>query len=410
MRLFQIFFTVICLSPLFSPAQEFNIPVLLGPQINSPSEEISPLLSPDGNTLYFVRAYDQKNIGGQIGGMDIWTAKRNNQQQWEQATNQIQWNNKGNNAVIGIGKDGNVLYLLNAYKNKNGIVFSKLLSGKWTDPQLIPIQGIDKTDFVGFYMSPSFDVLLISKNGRDSFGQEDLYITIKDSFDRWSEPVNLGPTINTSGFEISPFLSEDKKRLYFSSNGREGYGDADIFVSERLYDSWVVWSRPRNLGPGINSEKFDAYFSIYQDSVCFFSSNRNSVLADIYKTTVKSQQTDILKDSINRIIQDAQKLLSDLKESPDLLTKSLVVNIPVNATSLDRQLNTFLRSFELSKVKHIEVACYAGTETEQIKQNQTDVISYFTQRGIARENLVLSSAVKKQKDNDYMEIKIYVQE
>jgi hypothetical protein len=102
----------------------------------------------------------------------------------------------------------------------------------------------------------------------------------------WSKPKNLGSAVNTSGFEISPFLSQDKKRLYFSSNGHKGLGDADIFYCDRLYNSWDTWSTPRNLGEKLNSKNFDAYFAVYGDSLAYFSSNRNGKYSDVYRVRV----------------------------------------------------------------------------------------------------------------------------
>jgi hypothetical protein len=123
-------------------------------------------------------------------------------------------------------------------------------------------------------------------NAPDSKGEEDLYITIKDAKGNWSKVKNLGPAINSTGFEIAPFLSADKQRLYFSSSGHDGYGDSDIYFSDRLYSSYETWSTPRNLGQTINTTGFDAYFSIYGDSLAFFSSNRNGGRSELYSTKV----------------------------------------------------------------------------------------------------------------------------
>ena len=150
---------------------------------------------------------------------------------------------------------------------------------------------------------------------QDGYGEEDLYVTTRDSVGHWSRPINLGTTINTKGFEISPFLSADKKRLFFASNGHPGFGDADIFFSERLYDSWEVWSAPRNLGENLNSKGFDAFFSIYGDSVAYFSSNRSGGLADIYTAKVAPQAAPV-KDVAGR------QYLSD-KEIQDLFGAKL---------------------------------------------------------------------------------------
>ena len=96
----------------------------------------------------------------------------------------------------------------------------------------------------------------------------------------WSSPQHMGDALNTSGFEISPFLSPGNDTLFFSSNGLGGQGDADIFYSVRQ-GGWDQWSTPKNLGNVINSPKFDAYFS-YSGDQAFWSSNRDGELSDIY--------------------------------------------------------------------------------------------------------------------------------
>jgi outer membrane protein OmpA-like peptidoglycan-associated protein/tetratricopeptide (TPR) repeat protein len=64
---------------------------------------------------------------------------------------------------------------------------------------------------------------------------------------------NLGPGINTPGDENSPFLHHDGKTLYFSSNGHQGMGGMDLFISRK--DTAGDWSKPLNMGYPINSEK-----------------------------------------------------------------------------------------------------------------------------------------------------------
>ncbi|WP_157493960.1 PD40 domain-containing protein [Fulvivirga imtechensis] len=292
----------------------FDEPVKLGSAINSSAEEIMPLISPDGMHLYFTRAFHKENIGGEFAGMDIWVAERDEKGQWKEATNRLNsLNNRDNNAVIGLRADSKVVYMLNSYSNKRGVAFSKKLNGKWGAPEIIEVPGIAKMDFIGFYMNPTYDVLLISMKGDKSYGNEDLYVSLKNSRGQWQPPVNLGATINTSGFEISPYLSADGKKLYFASDGHGGYGDADIFVAERLYDSWTVWSKPRNLGTPINSSKFDAYFSIANDSTAVLASNRSDDLSDIYVSRIAGQQKDNQKELTKSLIQEARSLLAEIR-------------------------------------------------------------------------------------------------
>ena len=139
-------------------------------------------------------------------------------------------------------------------------------------------------------------------NGPDSRGREDLYISLKNEKGGWTKPKNMGSTINSTGFEMSPFLSANKRRLYFASSGHPGQGNGDIFYCDRLYDSWEIWSAPKNLGESVNSKSFDAYFSIYGDSVAYFSSNRKNQM-DVYKVSVREKKS--LRD------EDRRKYLTD---------------------------------------------------------------------------------------------------
>lgn len=288
------------LLPIFSLAQdlEFSEPKALD-SINSYAEELNPLLSGDGKTLYFVRGFHKNNEGGELAGTDIWATVQDSLGQWQKPYNSFDdWNNRENNAVVGVREDDQVVYLLNGYYKGAGITFSKLLNGVWIKPELIPIKGIKSDSFVTYFMHPKFDVLLISMKDEDSYGEEDLYISLKDSNDRWGKPINLGPTVNTSGFEISPFLSLDKKRLYFASNGHKGYGGSDIFYTERKYGSWDVWTKPVNLGPVINSENFEAYFSTYGDSVAYYCSTVEGQLADIFRISFQVKEEYVSFESL----------------------------------------------------------------------------------------------------------------
>jgi hypothetical protein len=256
--------------------------------INSSAEEGMPLLSPDGKKLYFTRALYSGNEGGEFGGQDIWISEHSGHT-WRKAQNDLRYiNNRNNNVVIGLSADGKTMYYVDGSRSSKmgGIHFTTFTNNNWSRPQFIPIPGIDNLDFIGMFVSPDADVIFISMKAPDARGEEDLYYSIKDKTGLWIKPRSLGATINTTGFEISPYLSPDKKRLYFSSNGHPGLGDADIFYSEKVYESWETWSVPVNLGPVVNSKGFDAYFSTYGDSIAYFCSNRDGNMADIYQATI----------------------------------------------------------------------------------------------------------------------------
>jgi len=104
-------------------------------------------------------------------------------------------------------------------------------------------------------------------------GGYDIYITEKTE-GRWLEPKNLGSAVNTIVNEVSPFLTADGLKLYFSADALEGYGGYDVYVSD--YDEKSqAWSSPNNLGKPINSMKDDLYYRVSsQANSATFSSDR----------------------------------------------------------------------------------------------------------------------------------------
>lgn len=259
-------------------------PERLRGKVNSDvSEEGIPILSDDLSTIYFVRTFDPTNTAGEFD-QDIWRAERQDDGSYANVSRVSELNNKMHNAVIGMSTDGNRLFLLNSYlgkkDQKKGISVATKKAMGWSSPQTIEIPELDiDGEFYQFHMSEKEDIIIMSFVGSNSIGNEDLYVSRKEG-NSWSKPMHMGNTINSTGFEISPFLCPTQDTLFFSSNGFGGEGDADIFYSVRGND-WTQWSKPVNLGKRINSSKFDAHFSYYGKHA-FWASNRDGEKSDIY--------------------------------------------------------------------------------------------------------------------------------
>lgn len=132
-------------------------------------------------------------------------------------------------------------------------------------------------------------LVIFSSNLSEGYGGLDLYASIKRD-NIWNPPINLGPTINTSHDEVSPYLSKDGTELYFSSNRDESIGGLDIFYSSYLYEA-NRWNKPENLGIPINSPGDDVYFSLASDGLtAAFSSDRKNAIGglDIYIARFKT--------------------------------------------------------------------------------------------------------------------------
>ncbi len=243
----------------------------LSDEVNSPYKELRPLISPDGNTLFFSRRNHPDNVGGEDDPEDIWFSEKDQETgEWLEAKNiGGVLNNKGPNFISSVTPDGNTIVLIlgNQYKGgdrmRAGVSYSTKDGDTWNDPQPIEIENdYNYSEKANFYMANSRKVLLMSVEREDTYGDRDLYVSFVKNDGKWTEPKNLGPVINTANEELAPFLAADEKTLYFSSNGFSGYGGTDIYVSRRLDDTWQNWTEPENMGPDINSELDDEYFNI----------------------------------------------------------------------------------------------------------------------------------------------------
>lgn len=262
----------------------------MGTSINTPYDELMPVISADGNTLYFCRRNHPQNLGIQKRD-DIWISHKNPDSTWTKAENAgYPLNNEFGNAVCSITPDGNTLLLGGDYFVNDslvqGVFISHLSDKGWSVPQILKIQNFYfYGKFTSFYLSNDGRTLLMSLKRDDSIGGLDLYVSFSTFYDFWTKPLNMGSIINTEQDDITPYLAPDGKTLYFSSKGHKGYGDFDIFMSKRLDSTWTNWSEPVNLGPNINTKEGEAsYFMSSDGKEAFFASTYNTYGGwDIFK-------------------------------------------------------------------------------------------------------------------------------
>ncbi|MBC8470664.1 MAG: PD40 domain-containing protein [Planctomycetes bacterium] len=195
-----------------STDDDWRKPVNLGPVINSSNREEGPSISSDGLSLYF-----SSNRPGGSGGRDIWVATR--------ATTNNDWKTPVNLGPIVNASDGDWMASISA-------------------------------DSLSLYFS---------SDRPGGLGNRDLWITTRATTnDDWSEPVNLGPTVNSSSNERRLCISSDGLTLFFQSDRPGGYGNVDIWTTTRATIN-EDWSAPVNLGPAVNSSTSDISPSITAD-------------------------------------------------------------------------------------------------------------------------------------------------
>ena len=253
--------------------------------VNTVYDELNPVMSPDGKTLYFTIANHPQNTGGKKDPGDIWMSRLGDDNQWSAPVHGgSNLNNASYNAVAGFSAGGTDIFLLCHYDVGNnaartqGIAIAHQTSNGWSRPENITIPYFqNKSATTSGYMLPDQSAFVYAAETYGSRGVEDLYVTIRNGDGKWSEPRNLGAVINTQFQELSPALSNDGRTLYFSSNGRKGKGSFDVYTATRLDDSWTNWSEPINVGNPVNSEGRDLFYRPYaQLKFSLYTSTINS--------------------------------------------------------------------------------------------------------------------------------------
>jgi outer membrane protein OmpA-like peptidoglycan-associated protein len=169
-------------------------------------------------------------------------------------------------------------------RNKLGIYSAVLINGQWVKVRELRINN-EWYNVTTPCLSPDSKKLFFASDKPGGFGGSDLYYSSWMG-DRWEDPVNLGPVINTKGNESYPFINPSGE-LFFASDGHPGHGGKDIYFSQFSDSTWLT---PVCLDPPINS-KFDD-FGIITDTLFtqgYFSSNRDKSI-DIYHFITKIPQ------------------------------------------------------------------------------------------------------------------------
>ena len=264
------------------------------PAVNSNLDELGPLVLADGNTIYFSRATYSDNPDDNTEQM--WCSEKLKDGTWKTPfLLPFPINNGAFSFVSSITPDGNTVLLGGAFDEEGEEMsgccsFSNRSAENWSSPENLQIKKYYNNSYrVNHSLSNSGRILILAIERKDSKGERDLYVSFNED-EVWSEPINLGSTINTATDDYSPFLASDDRTLYFASSGHPSYGKSDIFVTHRMGDDWQNWSKPENLGPIVNSKEDDAYFSITASGEdAYFSSSLGKNM-DIYQIKLPKSQ------------------------------------------------------------------------------------------------------------------------
>ena len=136
-------------------------------------------------------------------------------------------------------------------------------------------------------IAPDGNSIYFASNRPDGYGGIDIYVSFKNEKGFWEEAINLGPSINTKGDDQTPFIHADNQSLYFSSNGRLGFGGSDIYLARKKIDG--SWTTPVNLGYPINTYDNEGSIAVASNGAnAYIASDRADSRGelDIYKITL----------------------------------------------------------------------------------------------------------------------------
>ena len=247
----------------------------LGSSVNTAYPELRPTVSADGNLLFFICENNPHNTkySSVPNSQDIWFSEKDTLTgKWSRAVhlgyplNTVQYN-----AVYWISADNNRIlirgaFINGAYNGKGVSMCTLTREGNWSEPEALRIKNYYKYDRgrqSGATMGHNGQTLLLYMSTEPGNPDNDIYVCFLTKDGSWTEPLNLGKKINAPETnEMTPYLAPDGITMYFSSNRNGGLGDNDIWMTKRLDNSWQKWSEPINLGGPINTDNWDAFFTL----------------------------------------------------------------------------------------------------------------------------------------------------
>ncbi|MBL0743239.1 OmpA family protein [Chryseolinea lacunae] len=284
---------VFLLASLSIQAQQFSTRyelVKMDKNVNTFRHEAAPVISPDGNTLYFFVQNHPDNTMGKEDTQDVWMSKKDANGAWSLAQHMASpFNLHRSNQVFTVFPDGSIFIKGGRTKGEKG--FSIVTGGSIRELDVKDFKNMNKGRFYGASMSADQKHIIIYFSEVENSPNSDLYASHQQPDGTYSRPEKM--KLSTTTDDVGPFISPDQKFLYFASArqapGRQG--GVDIYKTQRVDDTWMNWGEPVNLGKPINTSALDYYFTI-DNAGNIFTSRANKALdgaqLDLYALVPKT--------------------------------------------------------------------------------------------------------------------------
>lgn len=284
----------------------------LGKDINSPAPDFLPFVEPDESSLFFTTRRD-----GVVGNLysyagyrtsDIYVAKHKGND-YNRARSVGSPNTYGDEFTAGRSENGEyILYSVDSKDNFSDIYVSEKGRRSFMPPKELDSEEVNQKSSkeTGAAITNDGKRIYFSSDRAGGQGGFDIWILRRLPTGAWAEPQNLGPPINTPGDEMYPFLRGDESLLYFSSDGHPGMGGKDLFMAKKDIVS-DNWREPKNMGYPINTPDDDM-------SICYAAHSRYAYIGS--KRDDSYGDLDIYRLIFNNISPE-YTLLSGSVMNPD---------------------------------------------------------------------------------------------
>jgi len=275
--------------------------VNLGRKVNTGYHEGAPVVSADGKTLYFFVHNHPDNNYGDENSQDIWYSKLNEDGKWTEAEHIGKaLNDHQANQVFAVLPDGTLFIRGGNGKKEDGFRFTRKQGNSWADPEEVNVENFKNMHngkFYGATISSDKSVMILYFSEKENSSFSDLYVSKRTENGEYSTPVKLPDNLNTGRDEFAPFIAPDDRTMYFSSNRKDmSVGSSDLYMTKRLDDTWQKWSDPVNLGEPLNTRAFDAYMSVDDNGNVYTTQSGRTIDGgnlDIFHLQLKEIKIDL---------------------------------------------------------------------------------------------------------------------
>jgi len=285
----------------------------MGKQINSNMADYAPALTLDNKTMIFT---SKRSLSGNIlsndSNEDLYIAVQEDGM-WQDAVQLRGVNSRYNEGSATLNAEGNQIIFArcgapDGFGNCDLYETHLQEDSTWSKAVNLGANLNSKAWDSHPTLSVSGDSLFFASDRIGGFGLSDIYFSVVDENGEWTRARNLGPVVNTRGNEVSPFIHPRYKILYFSSNGHLlNFGGFDIYKSN---SKSFLWDEPQNIGPLINTEGDEYYFTIDSESEDLFyagSSSMRSHNLDLFSFPLPMEAMPGADTKVSGVVTDTVK-------------------------------------------------------------------------------------------------------